>query len=373
MPTCCLPVLSAVTPPQSAPTWRLPVLLPLLSMLLWPVAAAFGEELFTAEVEVADAGPEARAPGIVAAFAAVLTKVTGRSDPESLPSWPRLSADAERLLVEYRYRVEAPASLAEDPLTPRRTLLTVRFERQSLERLLREARLPIWGDTRPATLLLLAVERGTDRFIYTPDAMPEAGAAISDAASRRGIPLLEPLMDLEDRQTLRFNEVWGGFPEVIERTAARYGPDAVLVGRLFNEGERAWRAQWTLRLGVETVTWQSQGSLETTLAGGLDQLADRLAQRYVPDAGTAEQRVALAVTGIRDPAGYARVMAFLAGLTAVSQVQPRLASRDLLELELVTEVDPDALLRTIGLGGTLVPTVVPGAPRDAIPRFRLRP
>jgi hypothetical protein len=327
-------------------------------MLLWPVAAAFGEELFTAEVEVADAGPEARAPGIVAAFAAVLTKVTGRSDPESLPSWPRLSADAERLLVEYRYRVEAPASLAEDPLTPRRTLLTVRFERQSLERLLREARLPIWG---------------ADRFIYTPDAMPEAGAAISDAASRRGIPLLEPLMDLEDRQTLRFNEVWGGFPEVIERTAARYGPDAVLVGRLFNEGERAWRAQWTLRLGVETVNWQSQGSLETTLAGGLDQLADRLAQRYVPDAGTAEQRVALAVTGIRDPAGYARVMAFLAGLTAVSQVQPRLASRDLLELELVTEVDPDALLRTIGLGGTLVPTVVPGAPREAIPRFRLRP
>lgn len=363
----------AVTVPRFAAI-RPPFVLLLLAMLLpWPAGAVTGEALFTAEVEVADASPEARAEGIVAAFAVVVTKATGRPEPQALPAWPRLGAEAERLLVEYRYRVEAPASLAEDPLTPRRTLLSVRFDRQGVEGLLRELQLPLWGDTRPTTLLLVAVERGTERFIYTPDALPDAAAAIAAAGSRRGIPLLEPLMDLEDRGNLRFNEVWGGFPEAIERTSARYGPDAVLVGRLFSEGSDNWRAQWTLHLGETRAAWQSRGGLEATLADGLDELADRLAQRYVADASSGEQRVALAVTGIRDPAGYARVMAFLGGLTAVSGIRPRLASREVLELELVSEVAPEALLRTIGLGGVLVPTVVPGAPRDAVPSFRLRP
>jgi hypothetical protein len=343
------------------------------ALLSSPLGAALGEALFTAEVEVADAGPEARAEGIVAAFAAVVTKVTGRPDPLALPEWPRLSSEADRLLVEYRYRVDAPASLAEDPLTPRRTLLSVRFDRSGLERLLRDLRIPLWGDTRPTTLLLMAVERGTERFIYSHESLPQAAAAIESASRGRGIPLLEPLMDLEDRATLQFNEVWGGFPEAIERTAARYGPDAVLVGRLFSEGEPQWRAQWSLHLGTAREGWQSQGSLETTLAQGIDQLADRLAQRYVPDNATSEQRVALAVTGIRDPQGYARVMTFLGGLTAVKGIRPRLASREVLELELVSEVAPESLLRTIGLGGVLVPSFVPGAPRDAVPSFRLRP
>ncbi len=362
-----------MTVPRFAAARRLPLLLLLAALLPSAPAAVVGEALFTAEVEVADTGPEARADGIVAAFAAVVTKVTGRSGPQALPAWPRLAAEAERLLVEYRYRVEAPASPAEDPLTPRRTLLNVRFDRLGVEGLLRDLQLPLWGDTRPTTLLLIAVEQGTERFIYTPEALPEAATAIDAAGRRRGIPLLEPLMDLEDRTSLRFNEVWGGFPEAIERTATRYGPDAVLVARLIGEGAGLWRAQWTLQLGGARDSWQSQGALGTVLAEGLDQLADRLAQRYVPDAATGEQRVALAVTGIRDPAGYARVMAFLGGLTSVSGIRPRLASREVLELELVTEVAPEVLLRTIGVGGVLVPTVVPGAPRDAVPSFRLRP
>ena len=335
-------------------------------------AGAAGDVLFAAEVEVMDASAAVRSEGVVAAFAAVLTKVTGRSDPQAFAAWPRLREAADGLLLEYRYRTLA-APVGEGPLAPAKMLLTVRFDRQGVESLLRSEQLPLWGDTRPATLLLIAVERGTERFIYTPDLLPEAAAAIASASDGRGIPLLEPLMDLEDRASLRFTEVWAGFPEVIERTTARYGPDVVLVARLFSEGPTAWYAQWTLHLGSQRESWRSQGELADTLTAGIGELADRLALRYVPDLTSGEQRLALAVVGIGSPADYARVMAFLGSLTAVTTVRPVIASRETLELELVTDVAPESLLRTIGLGGTLVPTVTPGQDLNAIPRFRLRP
>jgi len=334
-------------------------------------AGAADDALFIAEVDVVDTSAAVRTDGIIEAFAAVLIKVTGRADPKAFPVWPNLRAAADGLLLEYRYRTVA-APVEEGPLVPARTLLTVRFDRQGVESLLRAERLPLWGDTRPTTLLLIAVEHGIERFIYTPDALPEAAAAIAAASDRRGIPLLEPLMDLEDRATLQFTEVWAGFPEVIERTAARYGPDAVLVARLFSEGLSAWRAQWTLHLGPERVSWQSRGELAETLQEGIGELADRLALRYVPDPATGEQRLALVVAGIGSPADYARVMNFLGGLTAVTAVHPRIASREELEIELVTDVAPESLLRTIGLGDTLTLTISPGQNLNAIPRFRLR-
>ncbi|MDX1594403.1 MAG: DUF2066 domain-containing protein, partial [Gammaproteobacteria bacterium] len=263
--------------------------LALLAMGAAPGRAATGE-LFAAEVEVPDASAEARGEGVVDAFATVLTKVTGRPDAESFAAWPQLRDAADRLMIEYRYRTEAPPSSVAEPTAPPRTLLYVRFDRQGIESLLRQNRLPLWGDTRPATLLLLAVERGTERFIYTPDAMPEAARAISEASKRRGIPIVEPLMDLEDRGMLRFNEVWGGFPEVIEQVTARYAQDALLVGRLFSEGGDAWRAQWTLHVDGARDQWQSQGALAETLREGVHGLADLLARRYVPDAASAEER-----------------------------------------------------------------------------------
>ena len=342
-----------------------------LACLPLPAGAA-GEALFEAEVEVADTSAAVRSEGIVAAFAGVLTKVTGRTDPQAFAAWPRLRQAADSLLVEYRYRSEVAAA-GSDPLASRRTLLTVRFDRQGVEALMRAEQLPVWGDTRPATLLLVAVEQGANRYIYTPDALPAAAAAITAASDRRGIPLLEPLMDLEDRTTLTFTEVWAGFPETIERIRARYGPDAVLVARLFNEAAAAWRAQWTLYHGRDREAWTSRGPLATTLEAGLSELADRLARRYVPDTGSGEQRLRLAVVGIASPADYARTLDFLAGLSAVSDLRPVLAGRDSLELELVTDVAPESLLRTIALGGMLVPVIDPGQPLGALPLFRLRP
>jgi hypothetical protein len=353
-----------------------PVTVLLALCLAWLPAAVFAApgSLYEAEVEVSDDGAEARKQGIVTALGVVVTKVTGRAAPESLAAWPRLSAAAEGLLVEYRYRTAAPLDI-DDPLSPPRTMLSIRFDRAGLDRLLQDEQIPLWGDTRPATLLLVAVERGTERFIYTPDQLPEAAAAIASASDRRGIPLVEPLMDLEDRAMLRFTEVWAGFPEVIEQAAARYRPDGVLVARLFGEGEGLWRAQWTLHVGLDRDSWESRGTLSTTFDDGIGRLADRLAQRFVPDpAATGEQRVAFDVVGIEGPADYGRVMAFLSGLTAVQGLWPVMASHEVLELEVTTDVEPEALLRTIGLGGLLVQLDLPATPgTEETPRFRLRP
>ncbi|HEY5790590.1 MAG TPA: DUF2066 domain-containing protein, partial [Gammaproteobacteria bacterium] len=186
---------------------RFPHLLALLCLVVAQGAAA---GLYDADAEVADSGEAQRAAGVTAAFAGVLTKVTGRPDAASWEAWPSLRDAAQGLVTQYRYQTEAPpAALGTDVLNPR-TRLWVQFDAAGVQQLLLREQLPLWGEARPTTLLLLAIEDGAERFLFTPERLPALQAALQSARARREIPLLQPLMDLEDTEGFRFTDVWAG-------------------------------------------------------------------------------------------------------------------------------------------------------------------
>jgi len=82
-------------------------------------------------------------------------------------------------------------------------------------------------------------------------------------ANLRGVPLFLPFNDEQDRDTLNLSEIWGLFPEPIEKASQRYAPDRIAIVRVSRRGE-GWRARWILRqpFGRTVVDGVVQGKLK---------------------------------------------------------------------------------------------------------------
>src|SRR5690349_14762632 len=126
---------------------------------------------------------------------------------------------------------EAPARLGSAMNDPRRlvqrfgftadNVLQVGFDSVSVDKLLQDAGLPIWGRERPATLVLLNVIEPDGYAHWITGDQPNAQRdIISKVARQRGLPLKWPAVDpqgLDESNALQ--------------EADRYGANAALIGR----------------------------------------------------------------------------------------------------------------------------------------------
>ncbi|WP_297529304.1 DUF2066 domain-containing protein [Thiohalobacter sp.] len=335
------------------------LLIGLLALVPAFAAQAAGEDLFRIEVPVADRGPASRDAALAAALDGVLVRLTGVAEPRTLPGADALLGQPARLVRTFQYR-EGP----ED-----RLLLEVTFEPVALEQAVRAAGLPLWGRDRPDVLLWLAVEdNGQRRLLASDDEQTVAGRALKAAARRRGLPLVLPLMDLEDRRAIGIADVWGGFVERAVAAARRYGAPAVATARIEQVGG-GWRGRWTLVFGGETLSWVSDGpDVEAAIAAGMDGLADRLAARLAIRGGGLETgHLLLEVEGVTGLADYARVLRHLEGLDAVRSLRLRVLRAGVMRLQLEVDGGVAALARSLALGRVLEPVDAAGS------RYRLMP
>jgi hypothetical protein len=293
-----------------------------------------------------------RAEAFADALAQVLVRITGRRDIAG-------RAEARALL-------DNAASYAQQFRQPAPGTLWVAFDGAALERALADAGLPVWGPDRPATLLWVAVDAGGGRrFVLSSGAESEVETRLRDAllaaAARRGIPVMFPLMDAEDRARASFAEVWGGFEDAIMAASARYGADAVLVGRV--NASDAGFARWTLLDESGSQRWSSG------LEESLDRVADLFAARFAVVSSGESATVRLAVDGVESTADYARVLRFLERLTAVESCSVERVEGQEVLFRLGLRGDSAALEEAIGLGRVL--SREPPAPGEPGLRYRV--
>ena len=323
-------------------------LLPALAAALALFAAAFPaqgarvEGLYQAEVEQTGSRDEA----FRAALGQVLVRMTGRRDAPGRPELAPLLANA--------------ASFAQQFGQPAQNLLWVAFDGVALERELGRLGQPVWGAERPSTLLWIAVDAGGGkRFVVASDAEFEEEAAIHaevfGAAATRGIPVVFPLMDAEDRARASFAEVWGGFEDSIREASERYGVDAVLVGRL--AAEDMWRGRWTLYGADGVERWSG------AVADSIGRVADRFAARFAVVSSGETRTVQLSVAGVGSIEDYGRVSRFLAGLTAVQALDVETVEGDEVVFRVSMRGEPATLDEAVRLGGVLRPDGEHGSAR----------
>ncbi|MGA7800178.1 MAG: DUF2066 domain-containing protein, partial [Gammaproteobacteria bacterium] len=246
----------------------------LLPVLMWTrnLSAAPVEHLFQAEVPVSDQGVGERAGAVRDALTEVLVRLTGERDVAQQPVAADLLKDSDRFVQQYRYRREPPPDAGAQASA---LWLWVRFDARGIERAVRRAGLPLWGRERPLTLIWLAVQDGDQRYLVASDADSDLRRTVEREARRRGVPVLFPLLDLEDQARVQFPDVWGGFVDMVTDASKRYHAPDVLIGRLAHNAGGGWSARWTMELDGDEINWvASDASVDTVLAAGVDGAAD---------------------------------------------------------------------------------------------------
>jgi hypothetical protein len=329
----------------------------LLSMVLlvWrPVEGAEAPGLYIAEVPVAGQQAEQRNGAIRDAFRKVLVKVTGNRGVVKREG-PKLAIEKAAGYVQmYRYRLAPEGDSTGIGQEPQR-LLEVEFDEGAVSRMLRQNGLPVWGGNRPLVLVWLGIEKEGRRVHLTPGLDVAIEQAALGVGRDRGLPLLLPLMDFEDRSGLQISDLWGGFASTIRAASRRYHPDLIVSGRLHQISDQLWRVHWTLLKENGFYNWKSEGSSGAgATETGLQQLADRLAARFAPIGNVPEvMDFRMRVGGIQYLGDYERVQGYLQGLNSVKQVELLYAEPQAVIFDLRIRGGREVLDKEISMGSML--------------------
>jgi hypothetical protein len=334
------------------------ILLVILGLFAIPGWAVEVTDLYETEVIVNGQGRTERHRAMRLALAEVLIKVSGNEQVALLPGIPELLGRSLQFVQQYRYRTETTASGGVEITEPQQWLW-VRFNQAGLDKALREINVPIWGRSRPSTLLWLVVEQQGQRRLLGGSDESELLTTISGQAKRRGIPLVLPLLDLEDQQRIKVTDVWINFQDNILNASARYPTQAILVGRLLDLGEGRWQGRWSLNLGGQLYDWSHSGLLETALAYGIEGAASTLAARYVHVPAATPGELRILVRDIRNLADFARSERYLRALNGVTEVHAGQIDSDRVLFAVKTRGDRQALLEAVRLSSRPIFSPVP--------------
>ncbi len=314
--------------------------------------------LYEAEVPVIDQSAQHRKKGIATSLRSVLIKLTGDRNVRGRYSVDYLVEQAEQYVQQYEYRSKFVNP--ENKLFSKKQLyLWVRYNAGALNKALLEYGIPVWGKERPTTVVWLALQENNQRRLITTEDISGFTDVLGKRAAQRGIPLLYPLLDLEDTVQLKASDVWGGFSGPVVEASLRYQADAILTGSIEPVLDNLWEGRWSTIINEQTMTWTSQGELpEIVLDEGIDGLADLLAQRFAQTGRSSyESGTEIIVSDIDDYERYAKTLRYLISLNSVTNVQVKTAEQDSVTFLVTAHGGETAIAQAIALGKILESTL----------------
>lgn len=201
--------------------------------------------------------------------------------------------------------------------------LIVQFEASKVNKLLELEELPIWGNRRPLVALWLATEDELRRELVTQDSYPQLEQLLTDKASRRGLPIVIPLLDLEDRELVSVTDVWANFSDPIILASQKYNSERIVTARLYQDSQnQLWKLDWRFSDEVQFTLNELVGDKQQIVGKMIDDVSDKLAIQY------AVESLSLNESGLFDIT--------ITGLNDFSNVE--LAKRKLLSFSVVESV-----------------------------------
>ncbi len=290
-------------------------------VLVDDLQAAVVDDLYTVELAVADQTTTQRLEVFNQALREVIVKVSGSDEVLGMPELERPLQNSARYVLQFRY-INKKDETAEAVESGQLYLRTV-FNQDLLEKLLRENGIPIWGKERPSTLMLVSYDVNKSVTLVSADTVPDVIEEIDQVASHKGLPVLFPLLDLEDRVILGVEDIVRLNEANIQALADRYAPDAVLVGQLSGLLGTGWKGNWQLRFGDRMLNWSFNGqNREQVIQQAFTQMASTLASEYALQSfANLDEDVLLRVDEVSGISDYQRVLNYLQTLDAVESVR----------------------------------------------------
>jgi len=320
------------------------------------------DNLYEAAVPVKDQTPASRVTALKDVLRKVIIKVTGQNVvPAGLFQQP---LQIQHMVQQFGYESRQQSPTARPELH-----LWAKLNPTGVKQLIRQTGLPIWPEERPETLVWLAIDDKVGRLIMAEDSDHEAVDQLHRAANHRGLPIILPLMDLQESSVVDFDGIASMQLDPLQLPSEKYGSQQVLVGHIqYIEGSH-WRGRWKLLGEGEQVVTTPAGPLSDVVQAGIDPLASRIAQQFSSYSYVdSEQYIDLSVDDINGAADYAHSLKYLQSLSLVSQVDVVGVENKMVNFRLHTRADLAAVLKVIDLGRVLYP-------RDTVDRlvFGLNP
>ncbi len=320
---------------------------------LQPLHAVVVEDLYTIELPIADQTTSLRLEAFAEAFKLIVIKVSGSDDALRSPAFKRPMQSSARYVKQFRYFNRKDANA--EGFDSGQLFLKIDFNQLLIEGLLRENNFPIWGRERPGSLLVISYDVNETIRLVSADTTPEIVALIDEAAIRLGLPLLLPLMDLEDIALVKITDIVSRQYEGIEIMADRYAPDALVIGQIVGRSGEGWSGDWEVRFEDQIFKWVYKGSSRQNVVDqGVKHLARVLALEYsLEDHRRVEENLYLSVSSLNEFNNLISVQKYLESMAVVDSVRVSLISADEVTFKIKLRNRSEDFQRLIELGDVL--------------------
>jgi len=320
------------------------------------------EGLYQATITVESRNNEAeRRRAFSEAMREVLTKVSGLSETINSSSVRRALNNPEPYVESWRAQANLVPVNAEAQVSELREVIAieVNFYGVGIQRLLDENNMPIWPANRPETLIWMVVQDELSERQIINNNSPENAAritALQKVADARGLPLLFPLLDLEDQLRLNVNSLWDLDEAAILNASQRYQAESILALRIYRSlsGEVLAKSLYFFRDNV--FSYEEFELSEDFISGSINLASDELSQYFsVLISGTDNNVIInMQIDDIDSPEDYAALLTYLNTLEGVYSFQLTRVTGSSLYLEMLTGGQLRQLVETIALQPNLL-------------------
>ena len=218
--------------------------------------------------------------------------------------------------------------------------ITINFDQDRIQELIRTAGYTIWGKRRPDSLVWLAMQSpdSNAKTYLTQDNQSQVYQGMTERAAYRGINLVYPLWDLDDVQNLGVYDIWGGFTQRIVDASQRYDVQSVISARVYQSHQALideeagletveykpgqWLVDWTSIEDGQILSGQLVlNSFEDIAIRLIDELANQLSAKYAIDIDSLhsnQEKTKIVINNISSIETYVDVLAFLDSLSVVN-------------------------------------------------------
>ena len=324
--------------------------------ILFPAFAKAIEvlDLYESTLYIDDKTRASRVEASKAALTNVIKKLTGKSEANSHPLIRQAMRSISDYMLKYEYLETREGDLQ----------IKVKFEAQKVEELVRDSNLPLWGNRRPKIAIWLAIEDGFRRDFVTQESYPQLERLIYDTAQDWGVPIVVPLMDLEDRSKVGIAEVWGNFSEPVEIASMRYQAERVITARMFKpEASDFWQLEWRYTDAELFESNQLVGDKQQVLIQMVNNFSDALVKQFAidPNKTYASASSVLTVDKLTDFVTIEQARRQLISISTVVEVDVIERTNDAVKFLVEHTSDVTDLVKAIKLEQSFTPFVDPRA------------
>lgn len=319
-------------------------------------SARIVKDLFAATVPVENYTEQQRNTALKTALEQVLVKVSGNTHVTTVSQIQNALTNKNIAKQVQGYNYIEPRETDPQP----QLQLHITFNENAIKNVLKNSGQPFLGRQRPAVLLwvLLSNNPGDPlKLIEDENATPLINAFHS-AFNIRGVPYVQPVVDLSLLQTLAHSQSGPMITSQLVAAAAPYDTDGLVIARIKRQSPMLWQADYQLRLGEQRLQWQNRGaSIKEIARAGVNQIADVISNRYaqLQEAQQQHDVITVEVIGVDATEGFAKILQYLQALTSVDDVQASDLDGDTMQFSVTLHTSTQKFSEQIALDKFLQP------------------